>query len=524
MKTKPPLALVPLLRLIDDTMESCVAGRLGLRATMDRYLPVASGALGAVGAVVRTRDESHRVAAYAWGRASAKDLERFANRRAVARAGGRTWIVQPLNVAGRVIGMAAFAFPGTPPEPKVLAERVDFVCEQLDLVLWVIQSAALKQDIIERITRALTRAVFDEALHDAIVAFRKAARFDHLAIVYRDDDQTPASRLLYRVYRGGRCVAKRGPKPHPGLERGLRRRGTGILDSGSGRVAKSLGFAHAVSWPLVAGVKPEVRLGEIVVSAPGGLDTFARDLLHVFANAVSQRLVDYNRERRHLAQFFSPEVIDELLVDPDYVLKSLSPRVTQTGILYADINSFTKLCEKALIAPERIGAFVDRWSGGAVRIIWKHGGVFDKMVGDCVIAHFGPPFYRISHKERARAALAAGFDIQAFTRGLERDPEFKRLARLAGIPGLGVAVGVNLCPAAVGLYGPNRDLTAFSRGMNETARLQSHAGFREIAAMESVVRILTREKLAKGLVFKGPLEAQVKNVKKPLRYYLVTRC
>lgn len=522
MKTKIP-SLVPLLRLLDDTMESCVADRLGLSAAMDRYLPVAARALGAEGAVVRTRDESRAMATCAWGKAAERDLRRFPNRRAVVRSRGRTWLVQPLNVAGRVIGSAAFVFPGTPPDVKALAERADFAWEQLDLVLWVIQSSALKQEIIERITRALTRAVFDDALHDALTAFRKAARFDRLAIVYRDDDQTPASRVLYRVYRGAKCVAKRGPKPHAGLERGLRTHGAAVLAADSGRVAKSLGFANPVSWPLIAGVKPEVRLGEIVVSAPHGLDTFARDLLHVLANAVSQRLVDYNRERRHLAQFFSPEVIDELLVDPDYVLKNLAPRVTEAGILYADINSFTKLCEKALIAPERIGAFVDLWSSGAVRIIWKHGGVFDKMVGDCVIAHFGPPFYRSSRKDRASAATAAAFEIQTFTKGLERNPEYKRLARKAGIPGLGVAVGVNLCPAAVGLYGPNRDLTAFSRGMNETARLQSHAGFREIAAMDSVVKILRKEGLAKGLTFEGPLTTQVKNVKRPLKYYLVKR-
>ncbi len=522
MKTQT-LALAPFLHLLDDTMESCAADRLGLRASMDRYLPVAARALGAEGAVVRTHDETRAVATCAWGKASERDLNKFPNRRAVVRSGGRTWFIQPLNVAGRVIGSAAFVFKGIPADPKSLAERTNFAWEQLDLVLWMIQSSAFKQEVIVSITRSLTRVVFRDALHDALVAFRKAARFDELAIIYRDDDQTPASRVLYRVYRGSKCVARRGSKPHAGLERGLRAHGAGILAPGKELVGKSLGFSHPVSWPLIAGVKHPVRLGEIVISAPQGLDTFGRDLLHVLANAVSQRLVDYNRERRHLAQFFAPEVIDELLVDPDYVIKNLSPRVTEAGILYADINSFTKLCEKALIAPERIGAFVDLWSSGAVRIIWKHGGVFDKMVGDCVIAHFGPPFYRSSRQERARAATAAAFEIQAFTKGLERNPEYKRLARKAGIPGLGVAVGVNLCPAAVGLYGPNRDLTAFSRGMNETARLQSHAGFREIAVMESVVKVLRKEGLAKGLAFEGPLTTQVKNVKRPLKYYLVRR-
>ena len=512
-----------LIRLADDAMERCAAKRLGLEATLDAYLPAVARALGADGALVRTRDESHKVKTFAWGAAKPHDLDRLAFPRAVARRGGRTWVVQPLDVAGKVIGRAAFRFPGVLADGAALAERVDIVCEQLDLATWTIQSSALKQELIDRIMRALTRAVFDDALHDAIVAFRKAARFERLTVVYRDDDQSPASRILYRVYENGRCVAKRGPKPHRGLEKALRRHGAGLLEEGSGRVAKALGYGDAVVWPLRAGVKPELRLGEIVVSAPKGLDTFGRDLLHVFANAVSQRLVDYNRERRHLAQFFAPEVIDELLVDPDYVVKRLLPRVTRAGILFADINSFTKLCEKALIAPARIGAFVDKWSGGVVRIVWKHGGIFDKMVGDCVIAHFGPPFYRMSGVERARRAVECAFEIQAFTKGLERDPGYKRLADKAGLPGLGVAIGVNLCPAAVGLYGPNRDVTAFSRGMNETARLQSHAGFREIAVMDSVARTLRGTPAAKDLRFEGPMTTAVKNVKRPLKYWRLTR-
>jgi adenylate cyclase len=155
-----------------------------------------------------------------------------------------------------------------------------------------------------------------------------------------------------------------------------------------------------------------------------------------------------------------------------------------------------------------------------VELVWKHGGVFDKMVGDCVIAHFGPPFYKETAARRAQAAVETAFAIQDFTRRVEKEPEFSSLAAAAGIPGLRVAIGVNLCPAAVGLFGPNRDFTAFSRGMNETARLQSQAGFRETLVMEPVAKALRG---ARGFTLDGPHEAAAKNVAKPLRYYKVSR-
>ena len=48
--------------------------------------------------------------------------------------------------------------------------------------------------------------------------------------------------------------------------------------------------------------------------------------------------------------------------------------------------------------------------------------------------------------------------------------------KAAGVP-LGVATGLNDCPASVGVFGPDRDYTAFSSGMNNTARLQGSLFF-----------------------------------------------
>jgi adenylate cyclase len=232
-------------------------------------------------------------------------------------------------------------------------------------------------------------------------------------------------------------------------------------------------------------------------------------------------LMDYNRERIHLSQFFSAEVIDELLRDPRYAEKYLTPRDEEVGILFADINSFTRISELVLESPSRIGRFVDRWSDAMVRVLWKHGGVFDKMVGDCVIGLFGPPFFRSSRVERAEAALRAAQEIQQLTQSMSSDPEVVRLAEMVKLPGLGVAVGVNLAHTYCGIFGPNKQYTGFSTGMNSTARLQSLGGFREILVMESVKQALqqSRDPALLGLSYGELTETPVKNVAQPLRHH-----
>jgi len=212
-------------------------------------------------------------------------------------------------------------------------------------------------------------------------------------------------------------------------------------------------------------------------------------------------------------------VISALLREPAYQEKYLKAREEKVAILYADINSFTKLSEQVLETPSAVGAFVDEWSTGAVDILWKHGGTFDKMVGDCVIGIFGPPFYRDAPEQRALQALRAAHEMLDFTARYGDGQLKERLSRHADFSrGLGLAIGVNLTSACVGLFGPNQDFTAFSSGMNATARLQSQAGFREMLAMDSVVDAVRGLPEAKEFAFGEMGEAAVKNVRKPLRF------
>src|SRR5262249_19633639 len=156
-------------------------------------------------------------------------------------------------------------------------------------------------------------------------------------------------------------------------------------------------------------------------------------------------------------------------------------------------------------SPAAVAELVEIWSREAVNLIWKHGGVFDKMVGDCVIGLFGPPFYDVAAPERLAAAIRCAIEIRAMTTDLPNRPEFRHLQEA----GLGVATGVNLAPLFGGQFGPNDNFTGFSSGMNNTARLQGCAGRDEILVMEEAIAKLDSKA---GFTFGEERNAKVKNV------------
>jgi adenylate cyclase len=513
--------LLALNSFADELLEECSRERMSLRATLDRFLPAVAARLGADAGLVRTRDEQLALNFYesgAWSDDDRAALSGETVRPAATFAGGRTIVAQPLDVAGRKVGVAAFAFRGNRlADSETLAARVDIVCEQFDDVLAAIQQAGYKQELILRLQQALKNVVFDRGVDDAVSALRNAIPLRDLVLIYQDD--AGGGSVSYRIYRDGLCTHDPESRPHQHLQELIGREGPTLLDHSRAKIAPVLGIEGALESVLISGLSTRA-LGKILATADNGLSTFGMDLLRVFAECVSQRLVDYNRERRHLSQFFGPAVINQLLRDPNDTETYLSPRTEEVALIYADINSFTKISEQILLDPGKIGRFVDRWSAGAVDILWANGGVFDKMVGDCVIGIFGPPFFQTTPRQRITAAVKASREIMAFTISLQSDPELAPIAAGPVVPGLGVAVGLNLCPASVGLFGPNQDFTAFSSGMNATARLQSLAGFREILIMDSAKAALGD--LASPLhdaAFEGPLESPVKNVARPLAYY-----
>ncbi len=512
-------------RTVDDLLEESLKARESLQQTFKRLFPPLIEAIGAKGAVVSTLDEELAQATFHHGdfggvfAGTTLEAARWGVRKLES---GDTLCSQALDLVGHQVGSLGVLFAGDrTADAAKLGRLVDTVAEQLDTVLASVQTASEKHQILVTINHSLANRVFETGMDGAVRALCERVKVPRFLLMYRDAVESGA--LHYRTYQHGQLEFSSNGRNDADLDAAIRAHGQSLIMPHDRRLQAVFGNRKAVETVLISGVAESHALGKIMVwGGDEGFSSYTMELLRLLGSTLSQRLIDYNRERTHLSQFFSGGVIDELLSDPDYGRTYLAPRAEEVGILFADINGFTRICEQVLERPERIGKFVDDWSEEAVRILHRHGGVFDKMVGDCVIGLFGPPFFKDDGAARAGATLKAAIEIQRFTRDtMSAHPEISRLSEILQMPGLGVAIGVNLTPSFCGLFGPNRNYTSFSTGMNQTARLQSLGGFRETLVMDSARRAITDSKdpSLTALEF-GPLEeTSVKNVAQPLRYY-----
>ena len=513
-------------RMVDDLLEESLKARENLEQTFRRLFPALLKFTGAKAVAVSALDEELSLQTWHVGEFGGifPGTLLAENRWGVRRIGDGTLVSQALDVVGTKIGAMGLFYDGDHTQVETagrLARLLETVAEELDTVLASIQTQSEKQQLLVSINQCLANRVFEVGMDQAVRALCERVKLPGFMLVYRDAVESGS--LHYRGYKYGQLEFASNGARHTALDEAIRAHGPELIASHDRRLRDVVGPRRAIESVLISGFGAESALGKILVwSGSDGFSSYAMDLLHLLSSTLSQRLIDYNRERIHLSQFFSASVIDALLRDPDYERRYLTPRAEEVGILFADINGFTKICEQVLERPERIGKFVDDWSEEAVHILHRHEGVFDKMVGDCVIGLFGPPFFKSSREERATSAMRAAIEIQTFTREtMSAHPEISRLSETLKVPGLGVAIGVNLAPTFCGLFGPNRQYTGFSTGMNQTARLQSLGSFRETLLMDTVKEVLDGSKHAdiRALQY-GPLtETPVKNVAHPLRHY-----
>ena len=263
---------------------------------------------------------------------------------------------------------------------------------------------------------------------------------------------------------------------------------------------------------MISGVRSQRVVGRLIVSTRrDDFGTGDRDLLDRFADYLRQRIVDFNREWKYLSLCFPKPVVQRLLQDEDYAERHLRPRLRDAAVMFSDLSGFTRISEQVLCDPVQIGRLFDQWSARVVESIWRSGGVLDKLVGDCAIGLWGPPFFEMTPQQACDAALECARQIRDFTQEMSVSPT--NIAGQGKAVHLAVATALNYCPLYVGRFGPDEDYTGFSSGMNNTARLQGLATANEILCMTQFV-----QQLGQPGVFGPAQQASVKNVADPLRY------
>ena len=518
-------ALLHIISTVDTQLEEAILYKWPVKKTLDMLLPKALNLLEAQAIMVRTFDEtSEQVDFIAPTQTplssllSPDEIDALCDtiqtqNTALLHLDQHLVLGYRLDVSTTYLGAVVLVYhdkDASSDDVHHLEKRLLYWSEALDNYLAAVADARRKHTALQQLSDALRTPILDRGIDDAITTLKNYLPFSDLILTLKYEANLDLDTINYRIITADQTVhssASSSPRSDQHQQAILN-----TFDGTHDELVKFYNLNASRTTINILDAHDQAIVGHISIHAEHhNLTPFALDLLDRFADYIRQRIVDFNKEWKHLARNFPLATVRRLLQHEDYNQRFLSARERNVTIMYCDISGFTKLSEQILKEPALIGKLIDIWSSQVVEFIWDSGGVFDKMVGDCIIGLWGPPFYERSPEEDCAAALDASQKIQTYTNNLLSHPE---LPELHGKDiEIGVATGLNHCSLFVGTFGPDDNFTGFSSGMNNTARLQGVATRNEILCMDSFVHTLNTPER-----FGDELLAQVKNVEHPIKY------
>jgi class 3 adenylate cyclase len=186
------------------------------------------------------------------------------------------------------------------------------------------------------------------------------------------------------------------------------------------------------------------------------------------------RYREWSQRINFLRRYFDPRVFDTIEKDP--ALLALKQRTVT--ICFWDIRGFSRLCEILKAHPVLIADFLKEYCEIAAKVIFQHGGLLDKFIGDGVMALFGV----LNHKEDEGKADATA----AVRAALALRPRFDKLVEhwtsqwtlyTPHAIDIGLGCGIHTGEALVGNVGTDfRDqFTALGPNVNLAARIEARS-------------------------------------------------
>jgi len=222
-----------------------------------------------------------------------------------------------------------------------------------------------------------------------------------------------------------------------------------------------------------------------------------------------QAEMERRKTRAVFSRYVSPDVVEELMKDPDSVELGGAKKVVT--IMFADIRGFTAYSENK--DPVDVITRLNEYLTVMTRTIQKHGGTLDKYLGDGLMAFFGAPIYYDDHVERA---VRVAVEIQDAVKQLNAE-----WAEKDGSPALLVAIGINTGPAVVGNVGsPERmDYTLIGEDVNLASRTEALTKLFEtlVLVSERSYDVLPPGEIKDSLYYIG--EELVKGFTHPIKVY-----
>ena len=195
-----------------------------------------------------------------------------------------------------------------------------------------------------------------------------------------------------------------------------------------------------------------------------------------------QQLIEETRVRSDMSRYLSPEIVEGVIEGSQAMVLGGERRIVT--VLFADVVSFTSLADEH--EPEFVVSILNELFTIITEIVFKHGGIIDKFIGDCAMALFGAPK---KHEDDAQRAVRAAEEI---LRWLEvgNAKWRKQLGR-----DIELAIGVNTGVAVVGNVGSEKrmEYTAIGDMVNVAARLERLARPGQILMTREVMDAVSDE-------------------------------
>ncbi len=174
-------------------------------------------------------------------------------------------------------------------------------------------------------------------------------------------------------------------------------------------------------------------------------------------------LEDITREKRvrnTMARYVAKEVVDRLLASGQDFLDGNSHVAT---VLFSDIRRFTTLAEA--MSPQETVTMLNDYFTSMVEVVFQHGGMLDKYIGDAIMAVFGTALSDTCDADNA--LMVATEMIKELVRFNQR-----RLER--GLEAIEIGIGIATGEVLAGSLGSRRRLeyTVIGDNVNLAARLE----------------------------------------------------
>ena len=214
-----------------------------------------------------------------------------------------------------------------------------------------------------------------------------------------------------------------------------------------------------------------------------------------------------NQNRAVLQRFVAPEIVQDLLEDPQTRL-ALGGKRERVAVLFADVRGFSRFAEQH--SPEEVIKVVNAYLQVMTDALYHFGGLLDKYTGDGLMALFR---IGVAGDRGVANALRAALAMRDATLKLSAD----RIA--GGHKSLQVGIALHVGEAVVGLVGNTSrqvNFTALGHTVVVAARLESLAMGGEAIISEDV-----RLAVGDGFELESREPVQVKGISTPVRCYLV---